>query len=272
MVVEFDPVIFSLGPLAVRWYGMMYVIGFVLAGIIMKQLVRDGIFRVSLEKTDTLVTYMLIGLFFGARLIYVFVYNWSYYASHWDEILAVWKGGLSYHGGVIGLIVGGYLFAKHNNLPFLQVADVAAISGSQGVFWGRMGNFINGELYGRVTDVPWAMVFPSGGSAPRHPSQLYEGILEGVVTFCLMWFLRKRVKTYGQLSGIYLCCYGVFRLIVEFFREPDEQLGYYFGFITMGQILCFLMICVGILFLFSSRFFKTPIVLLPSSKSKGSSL
>lgn len=258
MLVELDPVIFSLGPLQVRWYGMMYVIGFIFAGSIMRKLVDDGFFHVHKEKVDSYITYLIIGLFLGARFFYVFIYNWDYYSQNISELFAVWRGGLSYHGAVIGLFGGAFVFARKNKIPFLQIFDVTCVAGSQGVFWGRIGNFINGELYGRVTEVPWGMIFPAGGPYPRHPSQLYEAVLEGLLLFSVLWMVRKRVTIYGLLGSLYFIGYASLRFIAEFFREPDSQLGYYFGgTTTMGQILCFIMGLAGILSLAYSYKKKT---------------
>lgn len=246
MVVNIDPVIFNLGPLAVRWYGLMYVVGFVLAGFLLKKLIRRGFFKVEEDKIDSLITTMIICMFIGARVVYVFVYNWDYYANNLSELLAFWQGGLSFHGALAGLLTGGFIFAKRNGISWAQVMDNVALAGTPGLFFGRMGNFINGELYGRVTDSPFGMIFPSGGPYPRHPSQLYEGILEGLVLTIILWILLKRVKFYGVLASVFLIGYGTFRYIVEFFREADAQLGYYFGgTTTMGQILCMIMILIG---------------------------
>lgn len=248
MVVDFDPIIFSIGPLAVRWYGMMYVVGFVISGFLLKILSKRGFFPLPTSKIDSLITHMIVGMFIGARIAYVFIYNWDYYQNNLSELLMVWQGGLSFHGALVGLIGGGYVFAKRNNLTLFQVMDSSALAGCQGLFFGRVGNFINGELYGRVTESPFGMIFPSGGPYPRHPSQLYEGVLEGIVLTAILWFLLPRVKRYGVISAAFLIGYGVFRYIVEFFREADEQLGYYFGgTTTMGQILCLLMIIAGVL-------------------------
>ncbi|MDC0254551.1 prolipoprotein diacylglyceryl transferase [Bacteriovoracales bacterium] len=264
MIVELDPVIFSLGPLQVRWYGMMYVIGFVISGFLMRKLVDEGFFHVEKEKVDSYITHSIIGLFLGARFFYVFVYNWDYYSQNLPELLAVWRGGLSYHGAIIGLIGGAFVFARKNKIPFLQILDVTCVVGSQGVFWGRIGNFINGELYGRVTEVPWGMIFPGGGPYPRHPSQLYEAVLEGLFLFCVLWMIRKRVRVYGVLTSIYFIGYASLRFIAEYFREPDSQLGYYFGgTTTMGQILCLLMGLGGILALMYSLRKNTLIEILP---------
>jgi phosphatidylglycerol:prolipoprotein diacylglycerol transferase len=246
MQFDLDPVIFSLGPLQVRWYGLMYVIGFLNASFLYKVLVKEGIFHTTKERVDSLITHMLIGMFLGARTFYVFIYNWAEYSKDFLSIFYVWEGGLSYHGAIVGLMVGGYLWGRKNEVPFLQVIDCSAIVGAQGVFFGRLGNFINGELYGRVTDVPWGIVFPGGGPYPRHPSQLYEAFFEGVVLFALLWAFRKRFKVPGMAISLYFMGYAFMRFFIEFFRQPDSQLGYYFGgTITMGQILCFLMFLGG---------------------------
>jgi len=247
MVVDFDPDIFSIGPIHVRWYGMMYVVGFVLANFLLKKLVERGFFKVSKEKVDTLISIMFICMFIGARIFYVFIYNWDYYQHHIAELFAVWNGGLSFHGALAGLLTGGYIFAKREGISWAQVMDSVALAGAPGLFFGRMGNFINGELYGRITGTDYGLIFPAGGPYPRHPSQLYEGVLEGIVLSLILWFLLPRVKHYGYLAATFLMGYGVFRYIVEFFREADSQLGYYFGgTTTMGQILCIIMILIGI--------------------------
>lgn len=241
----FDPVLFALGPLEIRWYGLMYVAGFVMGSWLLNRLAKSGFWPLPAEKIDQYVTMLIIGMFIGARTAYVFIYNWDYYGTNLIEALYVWKGGLSFHGAIFGMCISNWLFARKYNLHFFQITDCMAVAGTQGIFFGRMGNFINGELYGRVTDSPLGIVFPGGGPYPRHASQLYEGIFEGIVIFILLWILHKRVKIYGVVCSIFLVAYGTARFVVEFFREPDAQLGYYFGFITMGQILCFLMLVVA---------------------------
>ncbi len=242
-----DPVIFSIGPLAVRWYGLMYVIGFVLAGFLLKRMIDEGFFQIGKEKIDSLITTEIIFMFLGARIAYVFIYNWDYYGSHLSEILSVWRGGLSFHGAAVGLFIGALYFAKKNKLPGFQVTDVVCITGPLGIMFGRIGNFINAELYGRTTDVSWGIIFPGGGPYPRHPSQLYESLFEGLILFLILWFAHKKVKSYGIITGVFFAVYGVFRYGIEFFREADAQLGYYFGgTTTMGQILCLIQILFGI--------------------------
>lgn len=247
MVVNLNPILLELGPLQIRWYGLMYVVGFVIGGYLAKRLSDVGFFQVAREKVDTMITYLIIGMFLGARLAYVFIYNWGYFSQHPGEIFFVWQGGLSFHGALVGILVGGYAFARRHGIPWSQVMDTIALAGAQGLFWGRLGNFINGELYGRVTDSAFGLIFPAGGPYPRHPSQLYEAFSEGLLLTLILWLLLKRVKTHGVIASVFLMGYGAFRFIVEYFREPDVQLGYYFGgTTTMGQILCLLMILTGV--------------------------
>ena len=248
-----DPVIFSLGPLQVRWYGAMYGLGFLVGGAILKYLANKKFWPLTKEDIDKYITMLIVGMFLGARLFYIFLYNWEYYSVNLMDIFAVWKGGLSFHGAVFGMCMATWMFAKKHNLHFFQIADSMAVAGSQGLFFGRMGNFINGELYGRVTDSWVGVVFPGAGPFPRHPSQLYEAILEGIVLFLILFAVHKRERFYGVVSSTFLLGYGVFRFIVEFFREPDSQLGYYFGYFTMGQILCFLMLPAAFLMLMYAK-------------------
>ena len=236
-----DPVIFSVGPLQVRWYGAMYVLGFVVGGFILKYLANKKFWPLSVEAIDKYITWLILGMFVGARTFYVFLYNWEYYSANFLDIFSVWKGGLSFHGAVVGMCFSTWLFARKNNIHFFQLADCLAVAGSPGLFFGRMGNFINGELYGRVTDSWAGIIFPGGGPFPRHPSQLYEGLLEGIVLFGILFYLHRKQRFYGVVSAAFLIGYGTFRFIVEFFREPDSQLGYYFGYFTMGQFLCLAM-------------------------------
>jgi phosphatidylglycerol---prolipoprotein diacylglyceryl transferase len=248
-----DPVIFSLPfklfgqPLAVRWYGAMYFTGFTLGSYILGKLSDKGFLQMPKKEIDRFIFWLIIGMLFGARLAYVFIYNWEYYATRISEIPMVMQGGLSFHGAVIGMCVTVFAFARRHKLHFFQVGDSLALSGSIGLFFGRMGNFINGELYGRVTDSPFGMIFKNGGPYPRHPSQLYEAVFEGIVLFSILFYLHKRVKIHGILTATFILGYGFFRYFVEFFREADTQLGYYFGRTTsMGQILCMIMVVLSI--------------------------
>ena len=260
---KLDPVIFSLGPLQVRWYGFMYVVGFVIGGILLKKLSKNGFFQVPTEKTDSLVTHLIIGMFIGARVFYVFIYNWDYFVNHLGEALAIWKGGLSFHGALVGLMIGAYIFSRKNKIHWMQTFDCMGLAGAQGLFWGRVGNFINGELYGRVVENKnyiFGMIFPGGGSQPRHPSQLYEGVFEGLVLSLIIWLAFPRLKRYGIVTPIFLIGYAIFRFFIEYFREPDAQLGYYFGgTTTMGQILCFIMALVGLGYYFYGKKLNLPV-------------
>ena len=250
----FDPVIFSVGPLEVRWYGLMYVFGFGFGSWLLTVLARQGFWPLPKELVDKFVTTLIIGMFPGARLFYVFVYNFEYYANNLGEALHVWKGGLSFHGAIFGMVCAAAWFARKHRVSIFQLTDCMCLAGTPGIFFGRMGNFINGELWGHVTTSPFGMVFPDAGPYPRHPSMLYEGILEGIVLALILWAIYRKQRHYGLVSTVYLAGYGVFRFIVEFFRVPDAQLGYFFGGITMGQILCAIMILLsGVMWVTSQR-------------------
>jgi phosphatidylglycerol:prolipoprotein diacylglycerol transferase len=259
-----NPEIVRIGPFAVRWYGMMYLLGFASSYLLVRYQIKKlrlkshelGVKRQRTHQTlnsklltldvDSLYSYLILGLLIGARLGYVIFYNLSYYIQHPLEIFAVWHGGMSFHGGLIGSAIAGILFCRRLKIDVWQVADLVIVTAPIGLGLGRLGNFINGELYGRVTDVPWAMIFPEGGPLPRHPSQLYEFFLEGVVLFSILWVLKnKRFRT-GILSSLFIIFYGVFRFFIEFFREPDVQIGFILGIFTMGQILSAAMVFLGI--------------------------
>jgi phosphatidylglycerol:prolipoprotein diacylglycerol transferase len=199
---------------------------------------------------DDLLFYATLGVILGGRLGYVLFYQTGYYLTHPHEILYVWHGGMSFHGGLAGVLIAAALFARSRDLPFLEIGDALAIVTPIGLFFGRIANFINAELWGRVTDVPWAVIFPTAGPEPRHPSQLYEAALEGLLLFAVMWWLGARPRDprgRGFLSGVFLIGYSLSRILVEFFREPDAQLGFLAGGLTMGQILSLPMLVAGIL-------------------------
>ncbi len=235
----------------------MYVLGFVAAYFLIG--VQKGAKRLGLQgkRLQDLVFYMALGLVAGARLGYILFYqyaNLGYYLRHPLEIIAVWHGGMSFHGGFIGVVMAAILFCRIHKLPFLQVADAVIVTAPVGLFFGRLGNFINGELYGRATSVPWAMVFPSSPGVPRHPSQLYEAGLEGVVLFVVLWVLKDRMKRPGAMVALFLAGYGAMRFVVEFFRAPDAQIGLFLGFFSMGQFLCMGMIlAAAVLWIFLPR-------------------
>lgn len=239
-----DPVLLHIGAIQVRWYGLAYLLGFVLAALIVRALVR----RWRLDVTDgellDVVLASVIGLIVGARLGYVLFYGLEFVRSPID-VIAVWDGGMSFHGGLAGLVLVGFLFGRRLRVPPLRLLDLGAAAAPPGLFLGRVANFINGELFGRPSNLPWAMVFPGGGP-PRHPSQLYEALLEGAVLFAVLWALSRRVRPPGVVFGAFLALYGVFRFLVEFAREPDPQLGYVLGPFSMGQLLSLPMVMAGV--------------------------
>jgi phosphatidylglycerol:prolipoprotein diacylglycerol transferase len=244
-----SPVFLELGPLQFRWYGLMYLIG--LAGayfLIMRRVESRGL-SMTRDQVYNMVVWAAFGVFLGGRLGYTLFYNFSYYVQHPANILAIWEGGMSFHGGLLGVIVALFWFSQRQGIPAYQIADLAAAATPIGLGFGRLGNFINGELYGRATDVDWCMVFPNGGPACRHPSQLYEAGLEGVFLFTLLWFIAKTKPPPGTVFWSFITGYGVCRMIVEFVREPDAQLGFIFGSFSMGQLLSFPMVVVGIVML-----------------------
>ena len=249
---EIDPVIFHIGPLAVRWYGLMYVLGFLASYYLVRRQIREFSYHRLDDHFENLNMVVILAVILGGRLGYVLFYNLSYYLAHPLQIPATWSGGMSFHGGCIGALLAGWLYCRWKGLDFWKTADIYTATMPIGLGLGRIGNFINGELYGRVTDVPWAMVFPGGGPLPRHPSQLYESLLEGLLLFTILWTLRrkpwqdKRLWPHGSIFALFLSGYGCVRIIVEGFREPDQQIGYLLSFITMGQVLSSAMVIGGL--------------------------
>ncbi len=245
-----DPIAFSLGPLVVRWYGLAYVLGFVCAAAIIYFVAKRWKLGMSEDNLLTLMVCAIVGVVLGARIGYVLFYGDGYYLSHPLEILAFNQGGMSFHGGLVGLLIGGAVAARITRIPFLALADLGSIAAPVGLFFGRCANFVNGELWGAPTDGPLGVVFGgAAGMMPRHPSQLYEAVLEGLVIFCVLFALsRKRPpRPQGTFLGAFLVLYGIFRFLIEFVREPDVQLGYLWGgWLTMGQVLSAPLIVAGI--------------------------
>lgn len=254
----YNPNILVLGPFQVRWYGALFVMGFLIGALILRKLSDKRIWPLPKSSIDSYISWMIISMFLGARLFYVFFYHWEHYADHLWEIPAVWRGGLSFHGATLGMLLGSWGFAKKNKIHFFQVSDCLAVCSAPGIFLGRVGNYINGELYGRVTDSWAGVVFPGGGPFPRHPSQLYEAILEGALLFFLMIFILKKQRFYGVATGAFLFFYGSFRFLMEFFREPDVQLGYLFTYFTLGQILSLMMLPFAFVILKRAKQIKLP--------------
>jgi phosphatidylglycerol:prolipoprotein diacylglycerol transferase len=249
-----DPDIVRIGPLAIRWYGVMYLIGFAASYFLVRYQLKRKKSALGPEDVDSLFFYLLVGLITGARLGYVVFYNLGDYLKNPLEMFAVWHGGMSFHGGLIGCIIAGIIFCRKYRVDFWQVSDLIIVTAPIGLGLGRLGNFINGELYGRVTNMPWGMVFPYGGPLPRHPSELYEFLLEGVALFLILWFLKDKKLKPGMLTCLFLILYGAFRFFVEFYRQPDPQLGFVLGPFTMGQVLSSGMIlCGAAIFIYRRR-------------------
>jgi phosphatidylglycerol:prolipoprotein diacylglycerol transferase len=240
-----DPVFLRLGPLEFRWYGLMYIIGFISAYFIILSGVKRK--KLPLEKDDVadLIFTVAVGVILGGRFGYILFYNLSYYLAHPLKLFAVWEGGMSFHGGLIGALLASLFYIRKHKLRFYPLADIGFLAAPVGLGCGRIGNFINGELYGRVTDVPWGMVFPGGGPLPRHPSQLYEALLEGPVMFLILYLISRNVKRDGVVVWSFVALYGLFRFLLENFREPDQQLGFLIGGLSMGQLLSLPMLLIG---------------------------
>ena len=253
-----DPIAFSLGPLVVRWYGLAYVLGFVCAAAIIYFVAKRWKLGMSEDNLLTLMVCAIVGVVLGARIGYVLFYGDGYYLSHPLEILAFNQGGMSFHGGLVGLLIGGAVAARMTRIPFLTLADLGSIAAPIGLFFGRCANFVNGELWGAPTDGPLGVVFGgAAGMMPRHPSQLYEAVLEGLVIFCILFALSRKYppRPQGTFLGAFLVLYGIFRFLIEFVREPDVQLGYLWGgWLTMGQVLSAPLIVAGIaLLIYAAR-------------------
>ena len=246
---QFDPIALQLGPLAIRWYGLMYLIGFGAFFFLGRMRARRDAWRgINEALIDDLLFFGVLGVILGGRLGYILFYKPIYYLSHPLEIFMVWQGGMAFHGGFLGVLVAMALVARKHKLSWLAVTDFIAPLVPLGLASGRLGNFINGELWGRIApaDLPWSMVFASGGPLPRHPSQLYQFAMEGLLLFALLWFYSSRPRPIGAISGLFLAGYGVFRFVAEFFREPDDFLGLLAFSLSMGQWLSLPMIVAGI--------------------------
>lgn len=253
-----DPVLFAFGPFTVRWYGVAYVLGFVFAGLVIWRVARRWRVRVDADSLLTIMFCVIIGVIVGGRLGYVLFYGEGYYFQHPEQILAFNKGGMSFHGGLIGALLAGIAAAKLTRIPYLTLADLGCIGAPLGLLFGRCANFINGELWGAPTDGPLGVVFGgAAGMMPRHPSQLYEAVLEGLVIFCILFALSRKYppRPQGTFLGAFLVLYGIFRFLIEFVREPDVQLGYLWGgWLTMGQVLSAPLIVAGIaLLIYAAR-------------------
>ncbi len=246
-VHNIKPYFLKIGGLELRYYGLMYIIAFVLFYYWFKYLIREKKLPMTMTQLESLFTWAVLGVLIGGRLGYVLFYNPSYYFSHPLNIVKTWQGGMSFHGGTLGVIISFLIWTRRNKVPFWDLISEVSVIAPFGLFFGRLGNFLNGELWGHEATVPWAIIFPSGGSVPRHPSQLYEALLEGLLLGIIMMILHFRGASSLQKFAASISGYAVARIFVEFFRVPDEQLGYLFGgWLTMGMILSFVMLSVGI--------------------------
>jgi phosphatidylglycerol:prolipoprotein diacylglycerol transferase len=249
---ELDPVAFSLGPIAIRWYSLAYIAGILFGLFWLKKCNKEDKF-LSQQAYDNWLSWIVISIVLSGRIGYVLFYNLYYFLAHPLEIFAFWHGGMSFHGGLIGSVAGMWIFARKYQVNFLKLIDILAVATPVGLFFGRLANFANMELYGRVSGSNFGIIFPNAGNLPRHPSQLYEAFFEGIVLFTILLLLHrfsKSAKKEGFLSGVFLIFYGIFRILIENFREPDQQIGFLFAKITMGQILSLPLIFSGIFLIF----------------------
>jgi phosphatidylglycerol:prolipoprotein diacylglycerol transferase len=263
----FDPIAIAIGPIAIRWYALGYIFGIVLGWIYARALIKrpqlwNGASPITLLDMDDFILWVTVGIILGGRTGYVLFYNLPFFIQHPSEILELWKGGMSFHGGFLGCVAAVMLFCWKRNLPTLSLGDITCGVAPIGIFLVRLTNFINGELWGRPADpgLPWAMVFPNGGPLPRHPSQLYEAGLEGIVLFMLLAVMIRlgALKRPGLILGSFIAFYGLARIFGEFFREPDPQLGFLWGGLTMGMLLSLPMIAVGAILIALACRHKTP--------------
>ena len=252
-----DPVAFHIvGPLSVHWYGMMYVVGFIAFLILGKMRAKKPNSTLTRDQVDDMMFYGALGVVLGGRIGYVLFYSFDAFLQDPIMLFKTARGGMSFHGGLIGVLIAAYLIGRKYNKTFLQIGDFIAPMVPIGLGMGRLANFLNQELWGKPTDVAWGVVFPkTGDGIPRHPSQIYEALLEGLVLFLILWIYSRKPRPVGMVSGLFLLCYGVFRSFVEFFRLPDEHVGYLaFGWVTEGQLLSLPMIIAGaIMFYFSAK-------------------
>ena len=259
IVHNFSPIMIDLGLFQIRWYSMAYILGIVLGWIYAKNIIKKiqkndyNFSSIKVSQFDDIIIYLVLGIILGGRLGYVVFYNFEYYSQNILEIFKLWQGGMSFHGGLLGIIIATLIFVKNKNANFFKFSDIIACVAPIGLFLGRISNFINGELFGKASSLPWAVIFPSGGNIARHPSQIYEAILEGIVLFILINFIalkKQLILKTGYISGLFLIFYSIARIIGENFREPDIHIGYFFNYFSMGTILSAITFLCGCLIIF----------------------
>ncbi len=257
---DLDPVLFTVGPLSIKWYGVSYIVGFFLAWLVARARAKSQVNWHAEQVTD-LIFFQAWGVILGGRLGYWLFYGFNQIIDEPFEIFKIWHGGMSFHGGLIGVVIALIFYCKKHHKPFVEVLDFVALMTPPALFCGRIGNFINGGLYGRTTDVPWAVIFPHSDGLARHPSQLYEAFGEGIVLFGLLWLYSRKPRRNGEITALFLCCYGIIRFMIEYYREPDRHLGFiFFDWMTQGQLLSIPMIVIGISILIWLKFFNSAIM------------
>ena len=251
IIHNFDPVLVDFGFFQIRWYSFAYILGILVGWIYANKIIKKyNLKYITTNVFDDLIIYLILGIIIGGRLGYVLFYNLEYYLNNFLEIFKIWNGGMSFHGGLFGVIIATIVFSKLDIKKFFSLSDIISCVAPIGIFLGRVANFINGELYGKVSSAPWAIIFLNKDNMPRHPSQIYEAILEGIVLFLIINFLAFRknlILNTGYISGLFLILYSIFRIFSEFFREPDEHIGYFINYFSMGTILSILSLIAGLL-------------------------
>ena len=262
IVHNFDPVLIDFGFLQIRWYSISYILGILLGWAYASKLIRKtakdkySVDNITKTQLDDLIIYLILGIIIGGRLGYIILYNFQYYSQNIIEIFKIWEGGMSFHGGLLGVVISILVFSNKNKLNFFKFSDIVSCVAPIGIFLGRIANFINGELYGKISNLPWAVIFPNGGSVSRHPSQIYEALLEGVLLFILINFLALKknllIKT-GYISGLFLILYSILRIFSEIFREPESHIGYIFNYFSLGILLSLLTLIIGFVIIFIKK-------------------
>jgi len=255
IIHNFDPVLIDLGIFQIRWYSIAYILGIIMGWIYANKIIKStsdnkyNFKQVTNKQFDDLIIYLIIGIILGGRLGYVIFYNLDYYSQNFLEIFSIWKGGMSFHGGLLGVVISTIIFSKKEHINFFKFSDIISCVAPIGIFLGRIANFINGELYGKITTLPWGIIFPNGGNLSRHPSQIYEATLEGIFLFLIINYLalkKKFLYRSGYISAIFLILYSILRIFSEIFREPDVHLGLLFNYFSMGTLLSLLTIVFGL--------------------------